>query len=294
MQEGDNVWEWFGFQQNPFDFLPLGVNADDRSLLVGGGAELKRLSTLVASGHGGITVVEGRAGVGKTSLVNAVQYDKWRSRACLPSFQVLQVLANTDPIGFMLSAFSTSIGSLELTNPGDVDKSPALKAGKTMVAQAVSTGWNFSGGLAAGAFGGQVGAGRTPAPTSPLLALMPSILATAERWFDATSELGWSKFVIPVNNLDVLEDDLAVGFLNAARDCLITFARKGVWWVLMAREGFTPALEAKAHRVSGVLSGPRSSDNGKVRFYCDIDSTDYYPHTAFAAALPQVRNAIKR
>lgn len=256
VQEGDNVWEWFGFKQNPFDFLPLGVNADGRSLLVGRDAELKRLSTLVASGHGGITVVEGRAGVGKTSLVNAVQYDKWQSGACLPSFQVLQVLTNTDPIGLMLSAFSTSIGSLELTNPGEVDKNPALKAGKTMVAQAASTGWSFSGGLTVGAFGGQGGAGKTPAPTSPLLPLMPSILATAEKWFDAASKLGWSKFIIPVNNLDMLDDDLAVGFLNAVRDYLITFARKGVWWVLIAREAFTPSLEARAHRVSEVLSGP--------------------------------------
>jgi hypothetical protein len=34
---------------------------------------------------------------------------------------------------------------------------------------------------------------------------------------------------------------------------------------------------------------------GQVRFYCEMDdNTDYCPHTAFAAALPQVRNAIKR
>ena len=48
----------------------------------------------------------------------------------------------------------------------------------------------------------------------------------------------------------------------------------------------------KIDRVVGIKA--RSSDNGKVRFYCDIDNTDYCPHTAFAAALPQVRNAIKR
>ena len=48
----------------------------------------------------------------------------------------------------------------------------------------------------------------------------------------------------------------------------------------------------KIDRVVGIKA--RSSDNGKVRFYCDIDNTDYCPHTAFAAALPQVRNAIRR
>jgi hypothetical protein len=38
-----------------------------------------------------------------------------------------------------------------------------------------------------------------------------------------------------------------------------------------------------------------SGDGGKVKFYCEMDdNTDYCPHTAFAAALPQVRNAIRR
>lgn len=41
--------------------------------------------------------------------------------------------------------------------------------------------------------------------------------------------------------------------------------------------------------------GERGSDSDKVRFYCELDdNADYCPHTAFAAALPQVRNAIRR
>ena len=40
---------------------------------------------------------------------------------------------------------------------------------------------------------------------------------------------------------------------------------------------------------------PRAADGGKAKFYCEMDdNTDYCPHTAFAAALPQVRNAIRR
>ncbi len=38
-----------------------------------------------------------------------------------------------------------------------------------------------------------------------------------------------------------------------------------------------------------------NSKSHGVKFYCEMDdNTDYCPHTAFAAALPQVRNAIKR
>lgn len=48
----------------------------------------------------------------------------------------------------------------------------------------------------------------------------------------------------------------------------------------------------KKDRIFGVKA--KTSDNGKVRFYCEMDETDYCPHTAFAAALPQVRNTIRR
>jgi hypothetical protein len=39
----------------------------------------------------------------------------------------------------------------------------------------------------------------------------------------------------------------------------------------------------------------KTSDNGKIKFYCEMDdNTDYCPHTAFAAALPRVRTALMR
>ncbi|MDG6928751.1 MAG: hypothetical protein JRN39_05045 [Nitrososphaerota archaeon] len=256
MPEGENVWEWFGFRKNPYDFLPLAVNKEDRALFVGRDAELPRLVAPIESDAGGVTVVEGRAGVGKTSFVNVVQYDRWQSKSCLPSFQVLQVLPNTDPIGFVLSAFSTCMGSLELSNPRAADGDPYLKAGKAMVTQMLNSGWSFSGGLGVGLLGGQGGAGKTAAPSSPLLPAMPSILNTAGKWFDAASKLGWSKFIIPVNNLDMLDDESAANFMNVVRDYMITFAKKGVWWVLIAKEGFVHALENRAHRVSEILTGP--------------------------------------
>ena len=48
----------------------------------------------------------------------------------------------------------------------------------------------------------------------------------------------------------------------------------------------------KKDRIFGVKA--KASDNGKVRFYCETDDTDYCPHTSFAAALPQVRKALRR
>jgi hypothetical protein len=256
MPENENVWEWFGFKKNPYDFLPLRVNKEDRALFVGRDVEIPKLAMPIASDTGGLVVVEGRAGVGKTSLVNVVQYDKWQSKSCLPSFQVLQVQSNSDPIGFILSAFSTCINSLELLHPGIIDKDDDLKAGKAMVTQMLNSGWSLSGGLNVGLFGGQLGGGRATAPSSPLLPAMPNIISKAEKWFDAASKFGWPKFVIPVNNLDLLDDESAITFMNIVRDYMITFAEKGVWWILIAKDGFVHTLENRAHRVSEVLTGP--------------------------------------
>ena len=47
----------------------------------------------------------------------------------------------------------------------------------------------------------------------------------------------------------------------------------------------------KKDRIVGVKA--KSADGGKVKFYCELDASDYCPHTAFAAALPQVRNALR-
>lgn len=49
--------------------------------------------------------------------------------------------------------------------------------------------------------------------------------------------------------------------------------------------------DQKKNRIVGVRA--KNSNGGRVSFYCDTDDTDYCPHTAFAAALPQVRNAIR-
>ncbi len=49
--------------------------------------------------------------------------------------------------------------------------------------------------------------------------------------------------------------------------------------------------DRKRDKVVGVRI--KTSDGGKVGLYCELDRTDYCPHTAFATALPQVRNAIR-
>ena len=96
-----DLWSDIGFTRNPYDYRPLKVDEDDRSIFVGRQNEEKQFKLLVSGQRGGIVVVEGRVGVGKTSFVNAMQYDKWKSKdqsgaKMLPSFETISLKENVE------------------------------------------------------------------------------------------------------------------------------------------------------------------------------------------------------
>ena len=62
----DTFWKDLGLEDNPYDSRPLVISKNDRKLFVGRKNELAALNTLVSSPKGGIVIVEGEVGVGKT------------------------------------------------------------------------------------------------------------------------------------------------------------------------------------------------------------------------------------
>ena len=74
--------------------------------------ELKQLKTITSGSSGGISIVEGEIGVGKTSFVNIFQYDKLDNDKFLPSYENIEI-TETDPTNFMLSVLSNMISNLE-------------------------------------------------------------------------------------------------------------------------------------------------------------------------------------
>jgi hypothetical protein len=75
-----------------------------------------------------------------------------------------------------------------------------------------------------------------------------------DKWFDRAAEkFGYEAFLVPINNLDVLQEETVLAFLNSARDTLLT--RHHVWWILVAGPSFFLSLETKARRVSELVTG---------------------------------------
>jgi type II secretory pathway predicted ATPase ExeA len=250
-----NVWEDLGFTSNPYDQRALAITPKDRKLLINRTSELQALSTIANSGKG-IIIVEGGVGVGKTSLVNAMQHDllHQKKNKILPSFQKIELTKdNIEPKNFILSAFSNMIFSLEkLTGTYTVKRGGILKEGKLLVAQTVQSGLegNFQ------AFGFGAGISRSLSTVSPpSVVTLPTILNTMDKWSNyvlRNTEYD-GPAVIPVNNMDVLDDQAIVEFLNSMRDIMVD--RPNILWVLIGKKGLFSLLESKARRVSEMITG---------------------------------------
>ena len=49
--------------------------------------------------------------------------------------------------------------------------------------------------------------------------------------------------------------------------------------------------DGRKDRIVGVRN--KEDGEGKLRFYCELDDTDYCEHTAFTEAVPQIRKGIR-
>ena len=61
------------------------------------------------------------------------------------------------------------------------------------------------------------------------------------------------------------------------------------WGGIRARSAAPLRFEAKNKEM---VEEVRKADGSKLQLYRTLDSTDYCPHTAFAAALPQVISTV--
>ncbi len=106
-----NIWTDLGLTDNPYDPRPLSIDADDRELFVGRTKTLHEFNTLLSSNRGGIIIVEGGVGVGKTSFVNIGLYDKLESDRYLPCNKI-ELESNMDVVQFVLGIINNFDGIL--------------------------------------------------------------------------------------------------------------------------------------------------------------------------------------
>lgn len=68
------MWESLGFRESPYNTNPLMPRLEDLDLLVGRDTEATELCTQLGTAPGGVLVLSGTPGVGKTSFFNVQQF----------------------------------------------------------------------------------------------------------------------------------------------------------------------------------------------------------------------------
>lgn len=246
-------WERLGFREDPFYVRPLPVAELSSDLFVGRESDRQRLHSFLSNYISGKTMVQGPAGVGKTSLVNVVQYELLTGEARFPLFEIVETPENATRESFLLQVISAVVSSLRYAfDHADLEGDEEFRAAQDAVTQTLRTGaaMGLSGGLAGGLIGAslsQTTTGSTPlAPTVVTLTnLLRGLVTVAQR-------RGFMGMIVPVNNLDVLPVEAAVQFLNTIRDVCAEI--EGVHWVFIGGPHLFDILESQARRVSESFS----------------------------------------
>ena len=243
-----NIWTDLGLTDNPYDPRPLSIDADDRELFVGRTKTLDEFNTLLST-RGGMIIVEGKVGVGKTSFVNIGLYGKFESERYLPCDKI-EIEGNMDIIQFILSVFSNMFNSVEKCDRTErLGRFAIHKKAKTLLSQIIQ-----SRGVDEVKFLGTCEEkSRQRYVTSPVAVVLAPIVSVMNEWINfVKNKLNYRAIIVPLDNLDIVDDVDIVTFLNKTRDTMIGF--DGVWWILVGKPNLFSLLEGKANKVSEMVT----------------------------------------
>lgn len=245
----EDIGAHYGFRRNPYDPIPLGLNPEDSALFVGREQEGREFRTFLQSSDQGGIFIEGGTGVGKTSFAHVQEYrssQRSKSNRILPTLKPIQLASTIEPRVFLLSVLSNVLGSLERASPKTA-KSEEFQHLASAVGQSLiqSGGWDIE----IAGFGG--GKSKEVATSSPLLVLLSNISDLLDRAARLAVTAGFTRIVVNVNNLELVDANTLIAFLNETRD--FTLNRDGFLWVFIGPLGSRAIVAQRSRRVSELL-----------------------------------------
>ena len=239
----------YGFTRNPYDPSPLGIDEEDSDLFVGREKEGLVFRTFLESFDRGAVVVEGGTGVGKTSFVNVQEFRSGRApgqNKLLPTQQPIQLASTLSPTEFLLSVVSNVLSSLQNASPR-VERSASFRRLSLAVTQSLikTRSWEVS----AAGFGG--GTASETVVSNPLLVLLPTVSELLDSAARLAHESGYGRVVVNVNNLDVVDPQSLISFLDLTRD--LTLTRASFLWVFIGPIGSRALIAQRTRRVSELV-----------------------------------------
>lgn len=240
------MWTSYGFHQDPFHAGHLPVEAGSGPLLVGRRTDHDRLLGFLRMQTTGKVMVQGPAGVGKTSLVNVVQWDLFERGERFPLLDAVELPVEPSRELFLLAVLSALVSSLrQVLGPEAVEAEPAWRRAR----EAVTRGVRAEFGLKLAAMGVDVGVASQPGQELPGLSAQDLV----DLLRDAVAAIahparGFRGLLVPVSTLDHLTGAQVLAALNAIRD--VTGMVDHVYWIFTGGAGLFTTLARGAGRIS--------------------------------------------
>jgi hypothetical protein len=264
MELTQNLWERYGFRDNPFDTRALSLSPGSllsvAEAFVGrgmGSTESKLMTNFLRSTGGGRVVVEGDIGVGKTTFVNYHRY-LWQAEAktkLLTPATEISVQRDWGMPELLLNVLTLLAGRLSLSmSPKEVESDRLLAEVRALTGVLVKEWFSVSGGVSV--LGVGASAGRTKS-----LAFQRGEISTAglreylHELLERVHRLGFVGTVLHFNNLELLarRDPRELGFFfEEVRDVLQT---PNVYFVFVGYTGMFQQIIAPQERVRSIFFG---------------------------------------
>ena len=251
-----DIWQEFGFQENPYSQETLQPDELGNRLLSGRDVEIRKLQRQIGD-TGAHPCVEGPIGAGKTSLINVAIYrmqtkclEKPNEQLYLPVVGEFQpeVDATTFQKDFYLHLAQTLI-----KYHGQFDKAGLPSPDIFLLDKWLNEFQykNASGGIQVAGFGGQLGIGSEPNTSEGLSS--SGFQQTVRKLLRTCFPRGAGGIVCVLDNLELLETPgVARKVLDELRDKVFNIPQ--VRWVLSGSRGIVSS--ARTERLSGMMRTP--------------------------------------
>ncbi len=259
-----NLWERFGFLDNPFDTRALSLAATNplsvAEAFVGRGiesAESRIMTNFLRNPGGGRIIVEGDVGVGKTTFVNYHRY-LWENEAKTKLFTPASEISVQDGWGvreFLLSILGALAGRLALQmTRQSVEKDKLLAEVFALTGVLIKELSNISGGVSVLGTGGSFSRGKSL--TVQLGEMRPEMLMDyLRKILKRVLNDGFVGVIFHLNNLELLarRDSQKLGlFFDEVRDYL---QEPNLYFIFVGHKGMFQEVIVPLERVRSIFYG---------------------------------------
>lgn len=264
MELTQNLWERFGFRDNPYDTRALSFSENALLPIAKAfiGREMDSKESLVITNFfrnpgGGRVVVEGDVGVGKTTFVNYHRYlweNEARDRLLTPSSET-SVYSTWTADAFVMSVLGSLVSRfLVLKGKEWVHSHELLSEVEALTHVYIERSLRWSGSVSV--LGTGVGGSRATERTTNVPDVgMPQLISYLEQIASIAHAEDFSGITLHFDNMELLmqADPEALGrFFDEIRDVLQT---PGYYFVFVAPAGFFQTVIAPRERVRSIFFG---------------------------------------